>query len=665
MCGLAGIVSWNERFPVDRATLDEMSARVAPRGPHGQGVYLNHDDRPLPARPQCGLVHRRMAIIDIDERSLQPMDDGHFSKWIVYNGEVYNYRELRADLEQHLRNWRWRTESDTEVLLAALSTWETRALERVSGMLALAMWDQTEHKLLLARDRMGQKPLFFAAVDADGRPWRGFVSHDAEDVQVEIHSNAACPAAIAFASELSALRCVPWFDSSVDYYALAEYLRWGYIPGGLTIYRGACKVPPATWMRFSARGCEREQYFDPNPPLNRDNRPNVDPVAETRSLVLRAVGRQLVADVPIGCFLSGGVDSSIVAAAMKQAVQGQQEIRTFTIGFDDPRYDETAFAAEVARHLGTRHEQFVVKPDAAKDLPRLAEVFGEPFGDSSALPTHYLSRETRKFVKVALSGDGGDELFGGYDRYRAMQIAENIRNLPVVIREVVAARLWQALPGSHPKGKISRLKRLLRTARSDPPERYSSYVRLFDEPTLQPLLGIVGGLVPTVDSVAAQYERLRNGRDIVQAALATDRETYLPDDLLTKVDRASMLHALEVRAPFMDEELVGFAANLPTDQLLERGGKRLLRQAFANDLPAAVFERPKMGFALPIGQWLCGELREMLHDLLFAGDSFLSQNMVPAEARRLVAEHDTGRRDHSQRLYALLMLELWARGEKR
>lgn len=671
MCGLAGIVTWDDRFRVERSTLDAMGAAIAHRGPDGEGVYLNHTDFVTPFKPQCGLVHRRLAVIDVDERALQPFDDGGLGRWLVYNGELYNYRELRARITAENPRFRWRTECDTEVVLAALETWGTEAFASFNGMMALALWDQAQQRLLLARDRMGQKPLYYAAIDAAGRPWQGFVAHEgSSDQPVEIWRNAECPSAIAFASELAALRAVPWFDAeAIDYVALAEYLRWGYVPTPATIYRSAAKLAPATWMTLSHRGCDRDVYFDPNE-AEAPSEVSGDPVARTRELVLQAVRRQLVADVPLGCFLSGGIDSSIVAAAMTLSAGDPKQVRTFTVGFDDPLYDETPHAAEVARHLNTTHESVKVHPRAAEDLPRLAEVYGEPFGDSSALPTHYLSRETRRDVKVALSGDGGDELFGGYDRYRAMILSERINRLPAVLRDVVASRLWQALPGIHPKSRLSRLKRLLRSTHRLPSDRYASYVRLFDEATLQPLLGVSGPIVATDDRIANLHERLvMNGRCAVRASLAVDRATYLHDDLLTKVDRASMLHALEVRSPFMDHELVRFAAGLPVDRLFStpggRGGKRLLREAFAGDLPAGVFQRPKRGFALPIGRWLRGDLRPMLNDLLFASDSFLAGHMVPNVARRLVDEHHRGRRDHAQRVYSLLMLELWWRSHAR
>jgi asparagine synthase (glutamine-hydrolysing) len=373
----------------------------------------------------------------------------------------------------------------------------------------------------------------------------------------------------------------------------------------------------------------------------------------TRELVQAAVQRQLVSDVPLGCFLSGGRDSSVIAAAMRAAAPPGQKVLTFSMGFDDPRYDETPFAQRVAAHLGTTHRSFTCKPDAAADLPKLAEVFGEPFADSSALPTHYLSQQTRHEVKVALSGDGGDELFGGYDRYRAMWLSQKCPWLAYLAGPL----RW--LPSGHPKSRLTRLKRWAATAHLPPGQRYASYLRLFDFPLLRQLLHPdLLESAPSGDNLADLYTAALPGRDPVTAALAVDRATYLPEDLFTKVDRASMLHALEVRSPFMDPDLLTFASSLTTAQLLSGGPKRLLREAFAADLPPEVFHRPKMGFALPMGSWFRNELRGLLHESLFASDSFASQHFQVRVVRDLVEAHARGV-DHAQRLYALLMLELW------
>jgi asparagine synthase (glutamine-hydrolysing) len=620
-----------------------MSARVAHRGPDGEGLYLNHEQEVTADRPQVGLVHRRLAIIDPDPRANQPFTDGQ-GRWLVYNGEIYNFRELRAELKKLNPEYEWRTDCDTEVLLVAYGVWGEKCVEHLNGMFAFAVWDENAKTLYLARDRMGQKPLFLAA-----------------------RSSATGFQSVAFASELAPLRHLHWFSGEFNMVSVRRYLRWGYAGGLRTIYDQVVKLEPAT--TFTASSEQRlpyRTYFNPNP-LEASVGNGVE--AGRRS-IQRAVQRQLVSDVPIGCFLSGGVDSSVIAACMKSA---SAEVQTFSVGFDDRRYDETQFAAAVARHLGTRHHELRVKPDAASDLPKLAEVFGEPFADSSALPTHYLARETRRHVKVALSGDGGDELFGGYDRYRAMRISERLRRVSGV------SRLAKVLPAGHPKSRLSRAKRLLAGMDQPAERRYLQYLAVFDDPTIEDLTGEplygdaevravmqkAGLSPPSVDGrnvlppEAVYFLTFQMRRGPVEAALALDRVGYLPDDLLTKVDRASMLHALEVRSPFMDHELVQFAAGLTTDQLLKGGPKRMLREAFAQDLPAWVFKRKKMGFAVPIGEWFRAELRPMLRDHLFAADSFARGHFQMKTVERLVDEHETQRVDHSQRLYALLMLELW------
>ena len=621
MCGFAGVVAWDERYRTSRETLARMSATIAHRGPDGEGSFFNHEHEIAQERPQCALAFRRLAILDPDPRSDQPFTIRN--KTLVFNGEIYNFRDLRKELSQLRSDYAWRTAGDTEVLLMAYEVWAEKCVKHLNGMFAFAVWDEDSKELFLARDRMGQKPLYIA----------------------ENSSSSA----IAFASELSALRQLPWVSSDLNRSALGDYLRWGYIGGKETIYANAAKLPPATWQRFSSGKKEGFRYFSPNAIAAEHGAES-----RVRELVLKAVERQLVSDVPLGCFLSGGIDSSVIAAAMKQA---GQKVLTFSIGFKDPRYDETQYAAAVAKRLHATHQQFTVEPDAAADLLQLARVYGEPFGDSSALPTHYLSRETRRHVKVALSGDGGDELFGGYDRYRAMHLDRLIRKVPPALRAKLAQQGAVNVTPGNSKSRASRLLRLLSSLDQPPAQRYSSYLRLFSDPAIGQLLR--EPVVLGSDDVQVNYESLANERDVVATALATDRITYLPDDLLTKLDRASMLHNLEVRSPFMDHELVTFAAALTTDQLLKGGPKRMLREAFAADLPDFVFKRKKMGFAVPIGDWFRGELRAMLREHLFATGSFASLHFKRAVVERLVEEHEQEHLDHSQRLYALLMLELW------
>ncbi len=397
MCGFAGVVAWDDRYRVSPETLAKMSAAVAHRGPDGEGSYINHQSEITPDRPQVALAFRRLAILDPDPRSNQPFTDGRH--WLVFNGEIYNFRELRKELTSLRPDYAWRTTGDTEVLLCAYAVWAEKCVEHFNGMFAFAVWDESEKSLFLARDRMGQKPLY----------WVPLVQE-----------------AVAFASELSALTSVSWIGTGVSNTGLRSYLRRGYVgPGSSTFFKDIDVVPPGFWIHRNRTSQRRCVYFRANSIATPSERAPSSEVF-TRNLVTEAVRRQMVSDVPIGCFLSGGVDSSVIAAVM-QAAAGKEPIHTFSVGFEDRRYNEGRYAKAVAEHIGTAHHSFVVRPDAANDLPKLAAVFGEPFGDSSALPTHYLSREVRKYVKVALSGDGGDELFGGYDRYRAMRLAEGFR----------------------------------------------------------------------------------------------------------------------------------------------------------------------------------------------------------------------------------------------
>ena len=634
MCGIAGVITWDEQFRVSRETLERMRACIDHRGPDAKGMWINHDREINANNPQAALAHARLAVIDLDPRANQPFTDNR-GRWIVFNGEIYNYRELRGEL----RDYPWRTNCDTEVLLAAYEAWGSACVEKLNGMFAFAIWDENAKQVFVARDRMGQKPLYLTLLGGRG---------------------------VAFASELRALRYAPGFDGAINLEALGNYLRWGYIPAPLTIFAGVEKLPPASWMLIGAKKAVVERYFDPNEMAPREA--DIDPAMRTRELVIAAVRRQLVADVPLGCFLSGGIDSSIIAAAMKAATD---DVHTFSIGFEDKRYDETAFAAEVAKHLNTKHRQFIVKPDAAADLPKLAEVFGEPFADSSALPTHYLSRETRRHVTVALSGDGGDELFAGYDRYRALWLAQAFDEMPARLKKIALSKLWQRVPAIHPKNPVTRAKRLLASLELPPAKRYDSYMRLFSDETVDALLGT------ETDSswLTKEFERLHRERDVVETAMALDRVTYLPGDLLFKVDASSMLHGLEVRSPFMDHELVSFAASLLTRELLGKSpdatsfmqtpmttpGKRLLRRAFANDLPASVFKRRKSGFGVPIGDWLRTSLREMLMDTVMSSNSFASSHLNKRVIQTMLTEHQAKKAEHGQRLYALLMLELWHR----
>jgi asparagine synthase (glutamine-hydrolysing) len=597
MCGIAGIFSADR--PVSAGGLVALAAGVAHRGPDGRGTWLGGDGR-------CGLAHTRLAILDPDARSDQPFSAalGPRTLRLVFNGEIYNFRELRAELASLLPDFAWRTSGDTEVIPAAYLAWGEAFVGRLRGMFAFAMYDESDGSLLLARDRMGQKPLFVAHT-ADG--------------------------SMAFCSELAPLAALEGVDTRVSPEALGEYLAFGYTLAPRTIYAGIEELPPATVRRVSADGKSRDSVY-----YRAGGNGSTSSPEQLGREIERAVGEQLVSDVPLGCFLSGGVDSSVVACCAAAALgRSGGRLRTFCVGFDDARYDESGFAEEVARHIGSEHQTFTVRPDAAADLELLARRYGQPFGDSSCLPTYYLAKATREHVKVALSGDGGDELLGGYDRYRAMCLPPAVASLVRLLGPLGDA-------GAHPKSWRARLARFSAAAGLPLAERYESLVRLFPP-------GLLGA--------PAYFGRGNWTGHPAVSAMRLDQRTYLPGDLLTKLDRASMAVALEVRSPFMDHLVVEAANGLGW----MGGKKRLLRRLFGSRLPASVFTRAKRGFAVPIGQWLRGPLGPMLRDLTTGGGSFSASHFDRGELRRLNESHQDQSRDHSERLFAILMLELWWR----
>lgn len=634
MCGFAGVVSFtpNHRFSpeVMRQLAADLSADLAHRGPDGEGAWsLNCglDNDTAVEGMQALLVHRRLAVIDPMARSDQPMHSPERRLTIVFNGEIYNFRELRTALPPR----DWRTNGDTEVLLAAYETWGEACVDRFEGMFAFAIIDRRnplQPKVFLARDPAGEKPLYYASQGDDG---------------------------VAFASELGSLNLilkVVGTEPVINTTAIGHYLAYGYIGGESTVYQAISKIPPSGRVTFSRSAMPLHGSGATELDLEFD-----DDVVMTRRLVEAAVQKCLVSDVPIGCLLSGGVDSSIVALCMKRALP---EVRTFSIGFDDDlRYDESHHAAEVARHLGTTHREFRVSAqsvDLQELLPKLARVFGEPFADSSAIPTSILSQHVREEVTVALGGDGGDELFGGYDRYRALTLTARMRQ---VIGGKQLAPLAKLLPRGHPKAKVTRARRLLKSLGLDDNARYTSYLRLFSIAELH-------AIAPHLPDPPPMSLRVNDfGGDLVAAAAALDRATYLPGDLLTKLDRCSMLHSLEMRSPFMDRALLQFSRTLRGRQLIERGrGKALLRKAFAADLPPGVFARRKMGFAVPPAVFVGNAMRELTLDAVLASNGFAASHLDLAAVRQFVAMAAGNPMQHAQKLYAFVMLELWWRQSK-
>jgi asparagine synthase (glutamine-hydrolysing) len=642
MCGISGLL--DARGTTSTSELEHlataMSAMLTHRGPDDSGAWAD-------AAGGVGLAFRRLSIIDLTPTGHQPMTSADGRYVLVYNGEIYNYRTLRAELS----GTRFRGSSDTEVLLEAIAAWgPRRALERANGMFALACWDKQERWLHLARDRFGEKPLYYG--------W--------------------CGNTFLFGSELKALRAHPAFTTTVDRDALALYFRYSCVPAPRSVYTGIAKLEPGTLLTVDpSRPGEQavaETYWSAIDvalagaaiPLTLDRSSAADAVEEALG---RSVELRTVADVPVGAFLSGGTDSTLVAALMQ--AQHTSPVRTFTMGFHAQGYDEAARARAIAQHLGTDHTELYVTPaEAAAVVPKLASIYDEPFADSSQIPTRLVAELARHDVTVALSGDGGDELFGGYTRYFAIDRVRRLAGLPRVARRAAAAALrsqspqrWDrvaratfgAVPGRHaPAQAGDKIHKLAGALATDERESlYRSLVSCWDEPV------VLGGTEPpTVLAPPAEW-----AVPPLERAMLADTVTYLPDDLLAKVDRATMSVSLEARVPMLDPDLFSLAWQLPRDLKVRNGkGKRVLVDVLHRHVPPALVDGPKTGFGVPFGEWLRGPLREWASDLL-SRDRLQAEGYLDVDAvTRCWDEHLDGGRDHRHRLWAVLMFEAWLDG---
>ncbi len=632
MCGIVGS-AWT--IP-DRALTSEqlaaMTDRIAHRGPDDSGVYRDE---------HAALGFRRLAIVDL-AGGHQPLSNEDGTIWTVFNGEIYNFPALRRRLEA--RGHTLRTHSDTEVLVHLYEDEGTGLFELLRGMFALAIWDAPRKTLILGRDRLGQKPLIYR--------------HDGSR--------------LLFASELKALLTLPEteFPRHVDPKAVDRYLTYGYIPHPGTILKDVYKLPPAHYAVWHDGKLTLGRFWDPDWNAEKTFAPGED-IERLRGLLSEAVAEQMIADVPLGAFLSGGIDSTVIVGLMQRAAT--QPVRTFSIGFDDPAFDETRYAEAAANYLGTTHHSFKVVPKAWETLPALADQFDEPFADSSALPTWYVSRETRREVTVALTGDAGDELFAGYDRYRAVALSAMIDRLPEGPRGVLSGPLARALPTSvRAKTRLRALRRWLEAVGDEPVARYLRWVCMFDEPSRAGLytdawLDTLASN-PTEEADPAAILRrafdAASKRDAVTRATVADLLTYLPCDLLVKVDMASMANSLECRGPFLDHRVVELAVSLPIGRKLRlRKGrsKFILKQAFAELIPPAIRTRPKMGFGVPLDRWFRGELKDELRAVLLDPVATSRGLFRPEAVARLIDEHIEMKCDHAYKLWGLLMLELWFR----
>jgi len=573
------------------------------------------------------LGNRRLSIIDV-AGGHQPIANEDGSVWTVQNGEIYNFQELRARLEGS--GHRFATNSDTEIIVHLYEEMGEQFARELDGMFAIAIWDDRRKKLVLARDRFGKKPLLYA--EAAGRLW--------------------------FASEFQALLADPEISRDIDYQALDEYMSFMSVPAPLTIYRQIRKLPPAHVLVRDESGTRVERYWElsytPKQHIGED-----EAVGEVRRLLTEAVRKRLISEVPLGALLSGGVDSSAVVAVMSEL--SSSPVKTFSIGFDDPRFNELPHARRVAERYGCDHHEFEVHPRAIDILPTLVRHYGEPYADSSAIPSFYLAQLTRQHVTVALNGDGADEAFAGYGWHRAGGLAERWQVVPRPLRRVAETTAAAVIPASADRrSKLSQAARLVSGVGRPRPERYRAFVSVYTE-ELKETLYADARLHSTTDRLAPIFAAYRD-LDGVDAMLAADVAWYLPTDLLVKMDIATMAHSLEARSPFLDWKLTEFVARLPSDvKLRGRTSKYLLRKAVANSVPDANMHRPKQGFAVPIAAWFRGELREFLADHVLSARFHDRGLFRPAEVRRLVDDHQRGVHDYAHHLWVLLMLELWFR----
>jgi asparagine synthase (glutamine-hydrolysing) len=622
MCGIAGRVNYASGAPVDPAVISRMCDLLAHRGPDGDGVWC---EGPV------GLGHRRLAVIDLSPLGRQPMatDDGALT--VTFNGEVYNFLELRAELEG--LGHRFRSHSDTEVILAAYRQWGPDCVRRLAGMFAFVLWDAPRRRVFAARDRLGKKP-FFYRLDRDG---------------------------VAFASEPKAFLAEESFIPEVDLSAVSQYLSYQYVPAPRSGFKGVQKLPPAHTLLIEDGRLSLARYWKLSygRKVTLTEREAVEALGERLRC---AVKRRLISDVPLGAFLSGGIDSGLVVSFMAECLD--TPVRTFSIGFQEEAYNELPAARMVAERYGTEHREFVVRPHAIDFLPQLVWHYGEPYADSSALPTYILSELTRRHVTVALTGDAGDESFGGYDRYVASVLAQRLEGTPLAARRVAAALIGLAARMvRHPRvQRAHRFSRALAEPRAS--RRYASWVMHFT-PEAKARLCTPEFQAAAPDDSYARLDQIigsSDGTDLVERLLDADVHTYLPDDLLVKVDIATMAHALEGRSPFLDHELMEFAATLPVRFKVQGGEKKvLLRRLAASRLPARLLTMPKKGFGVPIDHWFRGELRDFAREALLDGRLARRGYFDMRAVEQLFQEHASGRAAWHLQLWNLLMLELWHR----
>ena len=629
MCGIAGVIWMPDGQPVAHDLFDRMTDSLTHRGPDGRGIHREE----FSDGSGIALGHRRLSIIDLAGGS-QPMSNEDQSVWVSFNGEIYNYRELRPPLEQ--AGHRFKTNSDSETIVHLYEQYGDDFVCHLRGMFAIAVWDNKRRRLILARDRLGQKPLVY--------------TENSER--------------LAFASEIKAILQLPDISREIRHESIDDYLTYGYVPHPSTIYRSIRKLPPAHIAVYEQGRFTTQCYW--NPDLRPENPNSLDALqSELQSTLSESVRLRMRSDVPLGAFLSGGIDSTVITGAMQEHTA--QPTRTFTIGFPVDGFDESEHAQVAANHLETQHQLLEVTPDSLALLEKLVWLFDEPFADSSAIPTYYVSELTRKHVVVALTGDGGDELFAGYDRYRTVHSLRNFDRLPRLLRKSITGPFTNLIPGHAQQSLGRRLRNRLRILRAAPAERYCNWVSSFPKQLRHDLYR---------PEWSDRFDNLEQGAFINQlfasthldqgglSAMRTDMRSYLPCDLLAKVDTTSMAHGLECRSPFLDHKVVETAGKFQFAQMDQPGRiKPILTDTFSRHFPISLRNRPKMGFTVPLNSWFRNSLHDFSRDMLLAGDAFCHQYFEPSALERILTEHDSGHWNHGDRIWSLLFFEMWGKSQ--
>ncbi len=620
MCGICGVLSiLNNTISLDEI-VRQMNSALIHRGPDDEGYFFDEN---------IAFGHRRLSIIDLSTGH-QPISNEDESIWIVFNGEIYNFQTLRKQLED--AGHRFSTNTDTEVIVHCYEQYGEECVKYFRGMFAFAIWDKRHKKLMLARDRVGKKPLFYAEVDGK----------------------------FLFASELQAFFKLPWIPREVDHQAIDLYLSYGYIPAPFTAFKGIKKLPIASYLVLQDGKIKVERYWNleylPKLTISEE-----DACEHTMELLKEAVKLRMISDVPLGAFLSGGVDSSAIVALMSQL--SDKPVETFSIGFEESAYNELDYARMVAQKFNTNHHEFMVHPRALDILPKLVRHYGEPYADSSAIPTFYVSSETSKYVKIALNGDGGDENFAGYERYFAHRMAQIYQKIPTTIRKIIERGVF-LLPGTaSTRSNVSNLKRFCAFANMPIEKRYIAWMRFVNidiKPGFYSPEFVANINILESERMVEQLFCQTQGLDIIDSAMSVDVNFCLPYDLMVKVDITSMINSLEARSPFLDHHLMEFSAKLPSSYKLHgRIHKYILKKALKGILPDEILTRRKRGFSIPIDSWFRGELKSLLYDTVFSSRALQRGYFNTNKLHQIAQEHDTGQKTHGSLLWALLMLEMW------